>query len=148
MAPTRVAEVAAVAAIASLVLMVRHRRAIPVHYPWLQEAPLTRASGFSAPLSRIAEMIEPRELRQLVALIEEFLETADKATRDASLGFTANRLADSIRARYTAIFRALSGHRDGDVAMRVMQLQQDDLPVVEGLLDDHLRNMLLLTSSV
>lgn len=104
--------------------------------------PLLVAHGFVPLLQDLKEMSTPQQLKALLDVIEEFLELCVEGNVHRN-GFRANRLLHHCMQMVRSILNTLKSSSHHRNAMDAIAYETDNAPVIEAMLNDALRNMLL-----
>ena len=106
------------------------------HYPHIQ------AYGYIPILTPLLKLEQPIALRDLLRTLESFLETVEKSDvrRD---GFETNRVGNNVIATTKTLVDRAKRTSTTAIALTAIDFERDEMPILEGMIDDSLRNMLL-----
>lgn len=119
-----------------------HRMNTPSVRPVFEPFPLVQAFGFMPLLTPVDDLAQTSMFRNLLRTIETFLEltTNGNVRKD---GFRVNRMANEILHRAQSIVQNAKRSANDQIAMAAMDFERDELPLLEGSVENTLRNMLL-----
>mgnify|MGYP001225851166 CR=1 FL=1 len=116
-------------------------RKTPTH-PLFSDYPAVRSSPFLKPLITLSAILEECDLLHVIQMCDSLLHCAAES-RSTRSGFQVNRLAAAIPQTVERLVKDATQSRDLDIAIRGMDFQRDELPFVETICDNMVRNMLL-----
>lgn len=110
--------------------------------PAFQSFEYVQAFGYVPILSQLICFEQHILFRELLRATEEFLKTAAKGNVRID-GFRVNRMSNDILRRVRAIVLAAKRSSNDDIAFHAMDFERDELPILMGMVDDTVRNMLI-----
>ena len=105
----------------------------------LEEFPRIKNTVFVPYLHKMRAFSNEDDFRLLLRLIDKFIDT----TRVKGKGFEANRLASLIPQTIAEMISAVAKGGKNEAATQAIFFEQDDLPIIESICDNMIRNMLL-----
>lgn len=121
--------------------MVHRMRSTDVD-PIFDDYPYTRAFNYVPILCPLLKMEQPSALREVLRQLEQFLETAAKSDVRRH-GFEVNRTGNMVVHQTKQLIERAKRSSSNTLAIAAMDYERDELPVLEGMVDDTMRNMLL-----
>ena len=110
--------------------------------PVFDEYPYVKAFGYVQILTPLVAFVRPLEMRNLNREVNRFLESAATGSVRQH-GFETNRMGNELLEQVRASVNVAKRDVDTNVALLAMDFERDELPILEGMVDDTIRNMLL-----
>tara|TARA_B110000046_G_scaffold102159_2_gene109808 strand:+ start:2074 stop:2520 length:447 start_codon:yes stop_codon:yes gene_type:complete len=123
-------------------IQVANRLHTPEVDPIFEAYPYVQAFGYVPLLTQITTLEQPALHRDLLRVIEGFLQAATTGNVRVD-GFRVNRQANDILRRLKHLVDSSKRSPNDTVALAAMDFERDDMPVVEGMVNNTVRNMLL-----
>ena len=105
----------------------------------LDEYPNIKNTNFAPYLHKMRAFSNESEFVVLLKLIDKFVHN----TKIPGKGFEANRLANLIPKIMGDMIATVAKGSKNDIATRAIFFEQDDLPMIESICENMIRNMLL-----
>lgn len=110
--------------------------------PVFEEFPFLVAYGFVDVLTPLCTLHQPIAINAILRSIEAFLKASTNGNIRSD-GFNVNRQANSIIRQVDTLINNAKRSPSDAIALAAIDFERDDAPVLEGMIDTTLRNMLL-----
>ena len=135
------AELGILAGITSSVMAIRQYRIKRVDNTIFNKYPKLNNSQFVIPFARLHALEQPLEFELLLQTTEQFLIYVSDTYEGEQ--FLANRHGESIRKRCHQMLDHAKRDHSTNIVDTAINIEQDELEIIENLVENFLRNMLL-----